>query len=32
MSKLMELAQAVETGKAKIVAGLVQEALDEGHF
>lgn len=31
MSKLMELAQAVENGKTKIVAGLVQEALDEGN-
>ena len=30
MSKIDELAQAVETGKAKIVPQLVQEALDEG--
>ena len=30
MSKLLEIAAAVEHGKAKIVAGLVQEALDEG--
>ena len=30
MSKIEELAQAVETGKAKIVPQLVQEALDEG--
>ena len=30
MSKLVEIASAVEHGKAKIVAGLVQEALDEG--
>ena len=30
MSKLQEIAQAVESGKAKIVSGLVQEALDEG--
>ena len=30
MSKIAELAQAVENGKAKLVAGLVQEALDEG--
>ena len=30
MSKLEEIAQAVEAGKAKIVPGLVQEALDEG--
>lgn len=30
MSKLQEVATAVEFGKAKIVAGLVQEALDEG--
>ena len=31
MSKIDELAQAVENGKAKIVPQLVQEALDEGH-
>ena len=31
MSKIAELAQAVENGKAKLVAGLVQEALDEGN-
>jgi len=31
MSKIAELAHAVEIGKAKLVAGLVQEALDEGH-
>jgi len=30
MSKLEEVSAAVENGKAKIVAGLVQEALDEG--
>lgn len=30
MSKLQELAQKVETGKAKLVPGLVQECLDEG--
>ncbi|MBQ9031748.1 MAG: corrinoid protein [Parasporobacterium sp.] len=30
MSKLQEIAQAVESGKAKVVPGLVQEALDEG--
>lgn len=30
MSKIDEIAQAVEAGKAKIVTGLVQEALDEG--
>lgn len=30
MSKLQEIAQAVEAGKSKIVTGLVQEALDEG--
>ena len=30
MSKIDEIAQAVESGKAKIVPGLVQEALDEG--
>lgn len=30
MSKIEEVAKAVELGKAKIVAGLVQEALDEG--
>ncbi len=30
MSKIDEIAQAVEAGKAKIVPGLVQEALDEG--
>ena len=30
MSKLEEIASAVEHGKAKIVTGLVQEALDEG--
>ena len=30
MSKIQEIAQAVEAGKAKIVTGLVQEALDEG--
>ena len=29
MSKLEEVAAAVENGKAKIVGGLVQEALDE---
>ena len=32
MSKLQEIAQAVENGKAKIVPGLVQEALDEGAY
>ena len=31
MSKLNELANAIEIGKSKLVAGLVQEALDEGH-
>ena len=30
MSKIDEIAQAVENGKAKLVPGLVQEALDEG--
>ena len=30
MSKLEEIASAVERGKAKLVPGLVQEALDEG--
>ena len=30
MSKIDEIAQAVEAGKAKIVPGLVQEALDAG--
>lgn len=30
MSKLQELAQHVEMGKAKLVPGLVQECLDEG--
>jgi len=30
MSKIQEIATAVENGKTKIVAGLVQEALDEG--
>ena len=30
MSKIDEIAKAVESGKAKIVPGLVQEALDEG--
>ena len=30
MSKIQELAQAVEIGKSKLVAGLVQEAIDEG--
>ena len=30
MSKVQEIATAVENGKVKIVAGLVQEALDEG--
>ena len=31
MSKIAELAQAIENGKAKLVAGLIQEALDEGN-
>ena len=31
MSKIEELAQAVENGKSKLVTGLVQEALDEGN-
>ena len=31
MSKINELANAIEIGKSKLVAGLVQEALDEGH-
>lgn len=30
MSKIQEVADAVERGKAKLVGGLVQEALDEG--
>ena len=30
MSKIEEIAQAVENGKSKLVPGLVQEALDEG--
>ncbi|MDR0311638.1 MAG: corrinoid protein [Acidobacteriota bacterium] len=30
MSKIQEIATAVENGKTKIVAGLVQEALNEG--
>lgn len=30
MSKIQEVAEAVEKGKAKLVGGLVQEALDEG--
>lgn len=30
MSKIKEIAEAVETGKTKIVAGLVEEALAEG--
>ena len=30
MSKIDEISKAVESGKAKIVPGLVQEALDEG--
>jgi len=31
MSKIAELAQAIEIGKSKLVPGLVQEALDEGN-
>jgi len=31
MSKIAELAHAIEIGKSKLVAGLVQEALDEGN-
>ena len=31
MSKIAELARAVEIGKTKLVPGLVQEALDEGN-
>ena len=31
MSKIAELAQAIENGKSKLVAGLVQEAIDEGN-
>ena len=31
MSKIEELARAVEIGKSKLVPGLVQEALDEGN-
>ena len=31
MSKIAELSHAVEIGKAKLVPGLVQEALDEGN-
>ena len=30
MSKIDEIAQAVESGKAKIVPGLVEEAIAEG--
>ena len=30
MSKLQEIAQAVETGKSKLIEGLVTEALNEG--
>ena len=30
MSKIQEIAAAVEAGKSKVVAGLVQEALDAG--
>jgi methanogenic corrinoid protein MtbC1 len=30
MSKIQEIAQAVETGKTKLIEGLVQEALAEG--
>ena len=30
MSKIEEIAQAVEMGKAKVVPGLVEEALAEG--
>ena len=30
MMKIDEISQAVEKGKKKIIAGLVQEALDEG--
>ena len=30
MSKIQEVATAVERGKSKKVAGLVQEALDSG--
>ena len=30
MSKIKEIAQAVETGKVKLVEGLVQEAIDAG--
>ena len=30
MSKIDEIAQAVESGKAKVVPGLVEEALAEG--
>ena len=30
MSKIQEVAQAVENGKVKLIQGLVQEALDEG--
>ncbi|HHX74257.1 MAG TPA: cobalamin-binding protein [Firmicutes bacterium] len=31
MSKIQEVKAAVETGKTKLIAGLVQEALDAGH-
>ena len=31
MSKIQEVAQAVELGKVKLIQGLVQEALDEGN-
>lgn len=30
MSKLQDVENAVVSGKSKLVAGLVQEALDEG--
>jgi len=31
MSKIQEVAQAVENGKVKLIQGLVQEAIDEGN-
>jgi len=31
MSKIIELQNAVETGKKKLIRGLIEEALAEGH-
>ena len=31
MSKIQEVSNAVQSGKSKIVGGLVQEALKEGY-